>query len=149
VGHLNDHPAGQKQVRERTEKEVRGKIWKHPNDTEQNIELIQYAGFWTHARIAADERSQWETAARSALSDGTWVSKGDILRQVEEGLVTSSQEQAKGAKTDTKDGGAKRKLWQALSDMGAEFKRNKHNRWTYARQPPGQTQRAEQMTTQH
>ena len=141
VGHLNEHPAGQKHVSELTEKEVRGKIWKHLNDTEENIELIQYAGYWTHARIATDERSQWETATRSALSDGTWVSKEDILRQVQESLTLSNQEQAKGTKTDTKDGGAKRKLWQALSDMGAEFKRNKNNRWTHARQPPAQNQR--------
>ena len=63
--------------------------------------------------------------------------------------MLSNQEQAKGTKTDTKDGGAKRKLWQALIDMGAEFKRNKNNRWTHARQPPAQTQRAEQITTQH
>ena len=44
VGHLNEHPAGQKHVSELTEKEVRGKIWKHLNDTEENIELIQDAG---------------------------------------------------------------------------------------------------------
>ena len=110
VGRLNEHPVGQKHVSELTEKGVRGKIWKHPNDTEQNIDLIQQAGFWTRARIAVDERSQWETATRSALSDGTCVRKEEILRQVKENLMVSNQEQAKGTKTDTKDGSAKRKL---------------------------------------
>ena len=42
VGHLNEHPAGQKHVSELTEKEVRGKIWKHVSDTEENIELISH-----------------------------------------------------------------------------------------------------------
>ena len=45
VGHLNEHPGGQKHVSELTKKEVRGKIWKHLSDTEENIELIQYAGY--------------------------------------------------------------------------------------------------------
>ena len=39
MGHLNEHPAGQKHVSELTEKEVRGKIWKHLRDTAQNLAL--------------------------------------------------------------------------------------------------------------